>query len=121
MAFAALDGVGPPASRFGGAVDAAQTRALAFLQHANTRACLLALILANLAAVVVESVPAVDRAVGNAAGNFFDTFEALSVALFTAEYGVRVFSVSKDKEHLYSASFYATTFFGIVDVLAFLP
>ena len=82
---------------------------------------ILSLIVANVLSVMLETVPAIDHSVGNQAGNFFDTFEAISVWIFTAEYLMRLFSVVKDKEHLYSPWFYATTFFGIVDLIAILP
>ena len=48
-------------------------------------------------------------------------FEAVSVLVFTVEFGLRLFSISKDREHLYSQTFYLTTFFGVVDTLSFLP
>jgi hypothetical protein len=34
-------------------------------------------------AVILESVPEIDRAVGNSEGNLFDVFEAWSVLFFT--------------------------------------
>ena len=85
------------------------------------RYLILFLIVTNVIAVVVETVPSVDRYVGNAPGNFFDVFELVSVIVFASEYALRMFSVIKDREHLYSMWFYATTFFGIVDLLAFAP
>ncbi len=85
------------------------------------RGVVLFLIVTNVIAVVVETIPSVDRAVGNQSGNFFDVFEAISVTVFLLEYLLRIFSVVKDREHLYSTWFYATTFFGIVDLLAFAP
>jgi len=66
-------------------------------------------------------VPTIDKAVGNEPFNFFDVFEAVSVLVFTVEFGLRLFSVSKDREHLYSQTFYLTTFFGVVDTLSFIP
>jgi hypothetical protein len=81
----------------------------------------LALILANIVAVIVETVPAIDAYIGNEPYNFFDVFEAASVFAFTAEFCLRLFSIGKDREHLYSATYYATTFFGIVDTLSFAP
>jgi hypothetical protein len=41
------------------------------------------LIIANVFAVILESVPEIDRAVGNSEGNLFDVFEAWSVLFFT--------------------------------------
>jgi hypothetical protein len=83
--------------------------------------CSLMFILLSVAAVLAESMPAIDKAVGNEKGNYFDQFEVLSVGFFTMEYGLRMFSVTKDKLHLYSRWCYATTFFGIVDLLTIAP
>ena len=85
------------------------------------RHVILFLIVTNVIAVLVESIPQVDRYVGNDSYNFFDLFELISVLLFAMEYMLRIFSVIKDREHLYSIYFYATTFFGIVDLIAFFP
>ena len=41
------------------------------------------LIIANVCAVILESVPEIDRAVGNSEGNLFDAIEAWSVLFFT--------------------------------------
>jgi hypothetical protein len=41
------------------------------------------LIMANVIAVIVESIPEVDRFIGNEPGNFFDVFEDISVLFFT--------------------------------------
>ena len=38
-----------------------------------------------------------------------------------SRYLMRILSSHKDKEHLYSTTYYALTFFGIVDLLAILP
>eukprot|EP00945_MAST-04E_sp_MAST-4E-sp1_P004574 g4574.t1 len=78
------------------------------------------LILLNVVAVVVETVPDVGEW-GQKNGEFFNVFEAFSVAVFTLEYIMRVFSVVKDPEHFYSRYFYCTTFFGVVDLIAILP
>ena len=75
------------------------------------------LILLNVVAVVLETVPDV----GEWGKNYFNIFEAFSVVVFTLEYVLRVFSVVKDPEHFYSRYFYCTTFFGIVDLVAILP
>jgi hypothetical protein len=85
------------------------------------RALILVLIVTNIAAVILETIPYVDQLVGNAPGNFFDAFEAISVTVFLLEYLLRLFSVVKDRNHLYSVWFYATTFFGVVDLLACAP
>ena len=75
----------------------------------------------NVVAVILESIPSIDRAVGNDSGNFFDVFEAFSVMVFAAEYAGRLFCAPKNREALYSTAVYATTFFGIVDFLSTAP
>jgi hypothetical protein len=85
------------------------------------RFLILGLIVSNIVAVILETIPHIDRLVGNEPGNFFDVFEAVSVSVFLLEYLLRLFSVVKDREHLYSVWFYATTFFGIVDLVACAP
>jgi hypothetical protein len=78
-------------------------------------------IIANIVAVMLESVPSIDKAVGNDPGNFFDVFEAFSVMVFATEYILRLFCAPKNREALYSSFVYATTFFGIVDFLSTAP
>jgi len=78
-------------------------------------------IILNVLAVLIESVPEIDYAVGNQSGNFFDRFEAFSVGVFATEYILRLFCAPKNKEALYSSLIYATTFFGIVDFLSTAP
>ena len=82
---------------------------------------MMTLIVTNVIAVLVETVPEIDRYVGNQPGNFFDSFEAVSIFFFTLEYGLRVFSARKNVEALYSPLVYCTTFFGIVDFLSTAP
>ena len=94
-----LEGQPPPPSNFGPYVDALQTKVKEYLDgsvdgttgHVSRtpfssigRAFFFSLIISNVVAVVLESIPEIDRNVGNAAGNFFDVFEALSVFFFTA-------------------------------------
>ena len=76
------------------------------------------LIVLNVCAVVLETIPGINEQWGE---HNFNIFEAFSVIVFTIEYLLRVFSVVKDREHFYSRYFYCTTFFGIVDLLAILP
>lgn len=47
------------------------------------RVSFFALIMANVFAVIIESIPEVDRYIGNEPGNFFDVFEEVSVLFFT--------------------------------------
>ena len=67
------------------------------------------LIIANVLAVVLESVQYLEDAAGL---TFWNAFEGISVGIFTIEYVVRLFSARQDPEHKYSRLFYATTFFG---------
>jgi len=76
-----------------------------------------ALIILNVFCAMIESLPAVSK--GNLM--FFRVFEAFTVMVFTVEYLLRLFSVPKDKLHLYQRWCYVTTFFGIVDLLAIAP
>lgn len=76
------------------------------------------LIILNIFAVILETVPDINESWGE---NGFNLFEAFSVIVFTIEYLGRVFSVVKDPEHFYSRYFYCTTFFGVVDFIAVAP
>jgi hypothetical protein len=83
---------------------------------------ILALILSNTVVILVETMPAVRKAAAH--GNlmtYFNTFETIVVVFFTVEYVLRMFSVPKDKLHLYSRWCYATTFFGVVDLITIAP
>ena len=135
QAYRELEGVDPPTSRWGPKVDEWQFAVNEFLNgekdaEGNTqysfwsfgfRVFIFILIIANVAAVLLESIPAIDKAVGNDAGNFFDVFEAFSVFVFAVEYASRLFCAPKNREALYSTFTYATTFFGIVDFLSTAP
>lgn len=137
---AELQNEDPPASVFGPTVDNWQRKVNAFLNgdmsvvphtHVNPhtfergsrffRIFMMTLIITNVIAVLVETVPEIDRFVGNERGNFFDVFEAFSIFFFTLEYALRLFSAKKNLEALYSPWTYATTFFGIVDFLSTAP
>lgn len=128
---AELQDVDPPPSPFGTLVDEWQTNVNEFLNgkadgsmttiaYCN-RVFVFSVIILNVLAVLVESIPEIDRAVGNQSGNFFDRFEALSVTVFAVEYVLRLFCAPKNKKSLYSTLIYATTFFGIVDFLSTAP
>mmetsp|Transcript_58146 Transcript_58146/g.138379 ORF Transcript_58146/g.138379 Transcript_58146/m.138379 type:complete len:1236 (+) Transcript_58146:117-3824(+) len=132
-AYAAL-GDTPPPQEFSSSLDSLQVSVNAMLNGEREgkqlkrstvsilyQNMMFSLILANVAAVMVESIPSIDRAVGNAAFNIFDVFETFTVVLFTIDFILRLFSVTKDKEHLYSRWVYLTTFFGIVDMLTIFP
>jgi hypothetical protein len=131
----ALEGTDPPPSRFGPTVDRLQVAVNVFLngeedENGTThwtvfsktgRIFIFTVIISNIVAVLAESMPTVDRAVGNESGNFFDVFEAFSVTVFLVEYVLRLFCAPKNREALYSTFVYATTFFGIVDFLSTAP
>lgn len=133
--FRELEGVDPPLSTCGPRVDRWQARVNEFLNGrlmpdghhrwsrigSAARLFMFSVILLNVLAVVLESIPSVDKAVGNEAGNLFDRFELFSVLVFATEYALRLFSAPKSREALYSSMVYATTFFGIVDLLSTAP
>jgi len=133
--YRALKGVPPPDSPWGPTMDYWQTAVNEFLngtkdasgktQHTPLslagRIFIFAVIILNIIAVIVESVPTIDRDVGNKSGNFFDKFETLSIAVFSLEYVSRLFCAPKNRESLYSSWVYAHTFFGIVDFLSTAP
>jgi hypothetical protein len=75
-----------------------------------SRIFIFAVIILNVFAVLLESIPKIDKYVGNERGNFFDTFELFSVLVFATEYMLRLFSAPKNREALYSTVIYATTF-----------
>jgi hypothetical protein len=87
----------------------------------TARVFIFIVIIANVFAVILESVPKIDKYIGNERGNFFDQFEVFSVMVFATEYILRLFSAPKSREALYSTLVYATTFFGIVDFLSTAP
>jgi hypothetical protein len=132
---AQLEGQDPPPSLFGPTVDRWQFAVNEFLngkegENGHTtwtrwsrtgRIFIFTVIIANVVAVIAESIPEVDRFAGNAKGNFFDRFEFFSVMVFALEYFLRLFCAPKNKEALFSTFVYATTFFGIVDFLSTAP
>ena len=88
----------PPPSPFGPEIDFLQFRVKAYLdgevdkETGNVsrtnfskfgRLFFITLIVTNIIAIILESVPEIDKRIGNAKGNFFDEFEKLSVLLFT--------------------------------------
>lgn len=96
--YRALKGSRPPNSKFGPTVDYWQYAVKDYLDgtidektghHSRTlfsaigRGFFFLLIVSNVLAVILESVPEIDRGVGNQKGNFFDVFEAWSVFFFS--------------------------------------
>ncbi|KAL7547165.1 hypothetical protein ACHAWF_010484 [Thalassiosira exigua] len=154
-----LEGSKPPQSIFGLRVDAMQMSVKEYLDGKPDgsrsqlskigRLSFFSLIIANVVAVILESVPEIDERVGNSRGNIFDSFEAWSVFFFTIDYILRLFSARKSREALYSpwvyssehnrgllpipeckhslttyffsSSYTAVTFFGIVDLVSIFP
>lgn len=133
--YRSLQGVPPPPSVFGPRVDPWQFAVNEFLNGKKAsngrtewtpwsyagRVFMFTIIIANIVAVLAESVPSIDYAVGNEKGNFFDVFEAGSVMVFLLEYLLRIFSAPKNREALYASRIYCTTFFGWVDLLSTAP
>ena len=93
-----LEGQAAPSSIFGSTVDNLQVKAKEYLDgrvdettgkltrtqlSSVGRLLFFGLIIANVVAVMEESVPEIDKQVGNEPGNFFDVFEACSVFFFT--------------------------------------
>lgn len=69
-----------------------------------------ALIIVSLLTIAVETVPDLSEGVRD----FFATAELVIVVIFTAEYALRVVSAERPLRYIFS-------FWGIVDLLAFLP
>ncbi len=83
---------------------------------------LMALILVNLAAVVLESMPAL----GARYGMTFDVIEYFSLVVFTVEYGFRVWSAvergpHRDLTNTHARLKYIFSAPGLVDLVAVLP
>lgn len=83
---------------------------------------LIALILASVVAVILESMPAIEARYGNA----LSLFESVTVAIFTVEYLLRVWSAVESEEAAGTTAFrarlrFALSFHAIIDVLAILP
>ena len=84
--------------------------------EADTRAgrifdiCLIALILISVAVVMADSVPALRELYGP----YFNGLEWFFTLAFTAEYIARLLSVPRPRQ-------YATSFFGVIDLIAVLP
>jgi len=80
-----------------------------------------AFVLVNLLAVILDSIPSVHARYGPA----LHTFEAISIGLFTLEYGLRVWASGSKAAPggggWESRKRYMKSFYGIVDVLATLP
>jgi voltage-gated potassium channel len=83
---------------------------------------LILIILVNLAAVVLESVPSIQARYGA----WFDVIEIGSLVIFTVEYGLRLWSAVEHPPYRHMSALrarwsYATSAAGLVDCLAVLP
>ena len=83
-------------------------------------AFLLALILLNVLAVILETVNSLQLRFSTA----FWAFEVFSVGVFSVEYAARIWSCTADpryRQPLVGRLRYVSSFFGVVDFLAILP
>jgi len=83
---------------------------------------LIALIIANVIAVVLESVKELDALYGG----FFHAFDVFSVVIFSIEYGFRVWSAPEDPTGVYDGAVkgrfkYMMTPMALIDLAAILP
>ena len=84
---------------------------------------LFGLVVLNLIAVALESVPTLQ----NNYGSWFYNFEIFSVIIFTVEYVSRVWSAPAKRDHengetgLKARMRYIFSFYGIIDLVAILP
>ena len=83
---------------------------------------MMVLIVLNVFAIIFETVSALDRLMGG----FFFAFEVFSVAIFTVEYGLRVWSCTEDRINNYGHPIFGRLRFmvspmAIIDFLAFAP
>ena len=81
---------------------------------------IMCLILLNVIAVILETIPKLSSALGN----FFRIFEVLSVIVFTVEYLMRIYVsdlVHPSATRLKSVLKFIFSFYGIVDLMAIIP
>ena len=83
---------------------------------------LIALVAANIAAIILESIDSLFVS----HGAFFATFETLSVMVFTVEYGLRIWSASEREAPAGASSWqkrraHAASPMAVADLLAILP
>jgi len=83
---------------------------------------MMVLILLNVAAIVLETVPSIHAAYQA----FFFNFEVFSVAIFTVEYLLRIWSCTEDKANNYSHPIigrikYMASPMAIIDLVLFCP
>ncbi len=80
---------------------------------------IIALIFLNIIAFILETF----ETIANEYGTYFFIFEAVSVAIFTIEYGLRVWSCGQNPNYrgVRGSLKYMISFFAIIDLLSFLP
>jgi len=83
---------------------------------------LVVLIVANLAAAMLDSIPSID----DAYGSWFDLFEAVSIAIFSVEYVLRIWSAIENPRFRESGPFWGRVRFALqpialIDFLAVVP
>jgi hypothetical protein len=76
------------------------------------------LIFLNIAAVILESIDEVQEAVPH---GIWQSFETLSVLIFTVEYVINVVSAPYDPKYSFSKSKFVFSFIGIADFFSILP
>ncbi len=89
------------------------------LDRAINRFFILIIIL-NILAVIIETIPQV----GNSYATFFDNFEKISIAIFTAEYILRVWSITSAQDYghpIKGRLKYLLSFNGWIDLISILP
>jgi hypothetical protein len=85
------------------------------------RVCIAVLIVFNCIAVILESEPSVGGPTSGPLIQFaFDAFEAISVAVFSVDYAMRIFAAPADG-HYGSSLKYMTGFYGCVDFVSVAP
>ena len=77
-----------------------------------------ALIILNIASVILESIPIVKETVGH---SVWQGFETLSVFIFSGEYILNVMTSSYDAKWGFSRYSFCTSFQGLADFFAILP
>jgi voltage-gated potassium channel len=113
---AAADTPADPGKQFGKPAGGLRARLYAIIFESDTRAgrlfdlTLVIVILLSVAAVVLDSVEAISAN----HGDVLNAFEWMFTLLFTVEYLARLYCVRKPLR-------YATSFFGIIDLLSILP
>lgn len=80
------------------------------------------MVLANVVAVILESVPSIDHR----HQRMFDIFDTVSIAFFSIEYLLRVWSSAEDHRPRHGSVLarrmrYVLSFHGLVDLIAILP